>query len=254
MTQSIDIPSKDSPFWIESALEIKFLFKNLMKRAEKVTLWLSESEFIVSIILDVLESGEIIFDLGGDRKVNAKMQNSSFIVFTASIDKVDIKCVIEGVREGKFQGGMAFFAKFPKRVHKLQRREFYRVATPVAKPIFCQLNIEIKSEKEPNVKMVKQIPAQVIDISLGGVCIIEPSVAGVGFKSGEIIDNCSILLPEFGQIQFNLMFCHIFETESRTGVVKRRVGCKFLNISQQDQMTVQKYMTKLERDRKAVAA
>lgn len=254
MTQSIDIPSKESPFWIDSALEIKFLFKNLMKRGEKVTLWISENEFIVSIILDVLDSGNVIFDLGGDRRVNAKMQNASVIVFTANMDKVDIKCSIDGVREGKFQGGMAFFAKLPVRVHKLQRREFYRVATPIAKPIFCQLNINVKSDKDPEVKLLKQIPAQVIDISLGGVCLIEPSVAGVSFKSGEVIENCIILLPEFGQIQFNLMFCHVFETESRTGVVKRRVGCKFLNISQQDQMIVQKYMTKLERDRKAVAA
>ena len=83
---------------------------------------------------------------------------------------------------------------------------------------------------------------------------MDPSTTGVELTFGMILKNSTMILPEFGQIQFDLLLCHVFEVEMRGGIKKRRAGCKFLSLSHQDQTIVQKYMTKLERDRRAVAA
>lgn len=248
---SPSLPGDDSPYWIESPLEIKHLLKTFAKRNEKLTIWLSPGQFFVSMVLSISDANELVLDFGVDPKTNARTLIASKVMCVASFDRIDVKFELTRIKQTKYDGAMAFVCALPARVHKLQRREFYRVPTPLAKPVFSTLVIP---PPEGTALKTRTVQAQVVDISLGGICIMDPGGGPPELLGNLVCRGCTMMLPEFGQVSFDLLICHIFEVETRGGIKKRRAGCKFLALTHGDQTLVQRYMTKLERDRKAVAS
>lgn len=249
MSQSIaypSLPAADSPYWVESTFEVRQLMRALVKKEEKITLWASPTDFFMSVLLEVESDGTLTLDAASDPKLNQKVLAAEKVMVTAQLERVDLKFMLSGFKAIKFDGASALECKSPERIHKLQRREFYRIPTPVAKPVFCSLKFD-KSESNPDVKT----KAQVLDISLGGICLAQPELGAL--KSGQSFRDCVIDLPEFGPLKFDLIIRHVFEVENRLGQKKTRAGCEFAGLSNAGEALVQRYMAKLERDRKAMS-
>lgn len=245
MSLSRPYPSDLSPYWLESTFEIRQVLKNFAKRSEKVSVVISDAYSFLTVILDVTDRGELILDASGDARINQKAVGENGVKVHGVLDRVDIDFSLAKGRAIEYDGAPALQFMAPAKLHKLQRREFFRLPTPMVKPLLCSLFIAEEGEPKP-----REHQAQVLDISVGGICVQLPPKWAM--LAGEVYKDCAMAIPEQGVIRFDLAVRHAFEVENRLGKKSRRAGCEFLNMPSSGQQAVQKFMTKLERDRRSV--
>ena len=138
------LPGEGSPFWIQSPLDIRQQFKLLCKRGERIRLWYGPGESIVSLVLDITQSGEMVLDVGPDARSNQRLLTAHAVVMHGNVDGVDLKCTLGPMRETVHDGLAAFTCALPKRLHRLQRREYHRVSIPVGLAVKCEIPQSIK--------------------------------------------------------------------------------------------------------------
>lgn len=247
MTHLRTFPSETSPYWLESTFEIRQVLKTFAKRSEKISVLFSNGSSFVTVVLDVSERGDLVLDASGDPRINALVTGQDDSSIHGVLDRVDIDFKVSRGKLIDYDGAPAIQFSSPSRLHKLQRREFFRIPTPMVKPLMCTIYIEVNDGTGPK---SKEFQAQVLDISIGGICLQEPR--GLVLVPGSTHKACSMLIPEFGVLRFDLVIRHAFEVENRLGRASRRAGCEFLNLPSAGQQAVQKFMTKLERDRRSV--
>ena len=247
MIKGRSFPFSTSPYWMESAFEIRQVLKTLAKRSEKITVTNPVGKFFVTVVLDVTERGEVILDASADSGLNILATSGVELQVHGVLDRVDIDFQINKGRLIEHDGAPALVFASPDKLHKLQRREYFRIPTPMVRPLMCSLYVEINELNSPK---VKEFLASILDISIGGLCLQEPK--GVTLVPGHVFKSCSLLVPDIGVLRFDLSIRHAFEVENRLGRTSRRAGCEFVNMPAAGQQAVQKFMTKLERERRSV--
>jgi flagellar brake protein len=143
-----------------------------------------------------------------------------------------------------YQGRPAFRAAFPDSLLRLQRREFYRLTVPIARPLRCILPYQKADGSRA------QLEVKVVDISGGGLAVVAPP-EGIGFEADAEFPNCRLELPEVGIIVATVKVCSMFEITLRNGSTIKRAGCQFKTLPGPMLTLVQRYIIKVERERKA---
>lgn len=237
-------PSEDSPFWLESRSEAKQILTMLAKKGERMTLAFGSS-FLSTMILEVdADDGRIWLDRGTDERLNKEACSTSDLLLAGWLDKVEVTAEIETIWEGKWKGAPAFSATLPTRVHKLQRREYFRVQLPIAKPVKCLIRVP-GTDSSPE----RTVECEASDLSVGGVCLLQAEDAG-GLTPMTVYERCAMVLPELGTVSFSLEVRHIVPTETRSGQRRTRLGCRFIGLSTRDEALLQRYIGKVERERR----
>jgi len=236
------LPQDDGNYRIYARVEIAFILRAVMRSSALVTAYFGHGkEFVVTAILDVDADAEsIIIDSGSNPVLNERVLRGQQLSVVSSQDGVKVEFEVQQVEAASFEGRLAFRIPFPDSLVKLQRREFYRLAAPLLNPLKCQIPI-------PGGGVVDTV---VGDISLGGVSLMGEHPR-LDLQLGTIYENCRILLPELGAIQTKLMVRNSFPITLRNGAVIKRTGCAFLNLPSNQQAMIQRYIIRLERDRRA---
>lgn len=248
-------PSELSPYWLESSFEIRQVLKTLAKKTEKISMSMVEGLSFVTVVLDVSDRGEVVLDANADAKINAMACLRQGVSIHGVLDRVDIDFKLSEGRVVEYDGAPALSFQAPSRLHKLQRREYFRVPTPMVKPLMCSLHVAVEANRGGGGEgegeaQAKEYQAQILDISIGGVCLQQP--VGLLLRAGQVLKGCGMLIPDSGMLRFDLGVRHVFDVENRLGKLSRRAGCEFVSLSAVGQQAVQKFMSKLERDRRSV--
>jgi c-di-GMP-binding flagellar brake protein YcgR len=229
-------------FRIDSRVEIAFILRALMKSGALVTAYFNHGrEFIVTAVLEVdTDSGHVILDSGTNRELNERVLKRSEINVVSSQDGIRVQFGASQVEACSFEGRLAFRVPLPDSLIKLQRREYYRLTTPVLRPLKCEI-------PSPDGKRIDLVVA---DISLGGICLVGQA-AGISLEPDTIFEGCRIVLPDVGPITFGLSVRNAYTVTLKNGVLSRRTGCELLNLGAQQEAMIQRYIIKLERERRA---
>jgi c-di-GMP-binding flagellar brake protein YcgR len=132
---------------------------------------------------------------------------------------------------------------------RLQRREHYRIATPVANPLRCTILVPPPEEEAGSAPTTVVLTLK--NISGGGIGAIDEKKM-LDNTPGMIYKNCKIDLP--GQpVTVNLQVRNSQDVSLPSGKSVRRLGFMFVNLPQPVLALVQRYITKLERERNARA-
>jgi c-di-GMP-binding flagellar brake protein YcgR len=235
-------PSDDGKYRIHARVEIAFILRAIMKSTALVTAYIGQGkDFIVTAILAVdADNHSILIDSGSNPVLNERVMRIQQLNVVSSQDGVKVEFEVSRVEAASFEGRLAFRIPFPDSLLKLQRREFYRLPSPVLNPLKCQIPLVSGG----------LVDTVVGDISLGGVSLMGEH-AGLDLQLGTIYENCRILLPELGVIQAKLMVRNSFPMTLRNGAVIKRTGCAFVELPSNQQAMIQRYIIKLERDRRA---
>jgi c-di-GMP-binding flagellar brake protein YcgR len=235
----------DSKYLIHSRTEIAHVLRAVMLKNELVTAYFDHGhDFILTSIVEVDAGlGTVILDCGANEALNKKILGSEKIIFVTTQDRVKVQFVagrIESVQHNKRD---AFRIKLPPTLLKLQKREFYRLSTPVIKPIQCII---------PTTQHGR-VSVNIVDISIGGVGIVgyPPEIA---FEAGQVYDGCRIDLPDIGTVTVSMEIKSTFEITLKIGSKTKRSGCEFTNIPSSMQAMIQRYIIKLELERRAKLA
>lgn len=240
------LPGENSPYWIQYPLDIRQQFRLLCKHGERVRLWYGPADSIVSVVLEVRDNGELVFDVGPDARTNQRLLAAPDVLLSGMVDGVELKCALGPLREVVHQGLPAFLSALPKRLHRLQRREFHRMPIPVGHAARCEIPAALPAAGRP----APRVPAKLIDISLGGVAIEMPTGTSLAWETGLRLPECRLQLDDMGVISADLEVRHIDEIHTRSGHVRRKVGCLFVRLSAGAENLLQRYITRLELDRR----
>lgn len=228
-----------------SRMEILAVLRGIRNSHASVTAYFDDGEHEQSIrtaILDVMEERNIlVLDYGVNEFLNRRILKSEEVVFVTTHNGVQVQFTTGPLKRVRYDKMDAFKAEIPDSLVRMQRREFYRIDTPIVDPIICLI---------PKTCGVGLMHTTVMNLSVGGVCI-EGLPPNLETEQGMIFENCRIMLPENGTLTLDLEVLNIFEIEERSGHIIKRYGCQFVDIDEHTQTMIQRYITQLERERRA---
>jgi c-di-GMP-binding flagellar brake protein YcgR len=230
---------------VESPREIVALLRQISEKHQLVRLLVNgEADVCVTSLLEVdPDTGSLVFDLSVNREQNERIVKARRITCETTLDKIRILFALEGLRETPFDGGSALRAAIPATLVRLQRREYYRMPTPVSNPV------RVVIPMPPELGGGSQA-FPLADISCGGIAILDNKLQ-LGNTIGQTFSNCRIELPEAGPVTTSLQVRNVLDMTLLNNKSNRRLGCAFIDISRGNLAAVQRYITRLERERNA---
>lgn len=233
---------------VASRREIVGLLRQIGEKKQLIRMLVKgEADVCVTSILAVdEESNSVILDQSIDRAQNGRIVTSPRVKCETSLDKIRILFGAAGLSATTWRGEAALRADIPASLIRLQRREYYRMATPVTNPVRALIPVPVDAGGGMGV-----FPLH--DISVGGIALLDARLQ-LGTSVGRVIEGCRIELPEIGPIATALEIRNSLDLTLLNHKTTRRLGLQFVDISRGGLAAVQRYITKLERERNAKLA
>ena len=235
-------------FEVGSRREVVSLLRAIADKNQLIRMLVQgENDVCVTSILHVdVDGGKLILDRSINLEQNERIVQARRVSFETSLDKIRILFATDKVRETTHENGAALELDLPPTMIRLQRREFYRMNTPVSNPV--RVTIPLPHELGGG-----NVVLPLSDISCGGVCIFDNKFA-LGNAIGKNYENCRIDLPDVGIVATTLQVRNSIDMTLLNNKANRRLGCQFLDMSRASAAAVQRYITRLERERNARVA
>jgi c-di-GMP-binding flagellar brake protein YcgR len=232
-------------FEVSSRREIVALLRSIGEKNQLVRMLIhGEADVCVTAILGVdPDSNSVLLDCSVDRQQNQRILAAPRVSFETTLDKIRILFAADGVSATAFDGAAALKVAIPASLIRLQRREYYRMATPVSNPVHAIIPMPAELGGGSNL-------FPLADISCGGIAILDNKLV-LGNRVGSNYPGCRIDLPEVGTVTTTLQIRNSIDLTLLNNKTNRRVGCEFIDISRGNLAYVQRYITKLERERNA---
>ena len=235
-------------FEVESRREIIALLRGIGEKNQLVRMLIQgEADVCVTSVLHVdPDTNSVILDCSINRDQNRRIVAASRISFETTLDKIRILFATDAVSDTTYDNRPALRLDIPTSLVRLQRREYYRMATPVSNPVRALIPLPEELGGE-----ITAFP--LADISCGGIAILDNKLV-LGNTIGVEYKECRIELPEIGTLVTNLQIRNSQDMTLLNNKTNRRLGCAFVDISRGNMAIVQRYITKLERERNARTA
>lgn len=231
-----------SEYLLHSPREILAVLRQVVAQGDLVTIYFnSGKDFLLTTLLAVNDR-ELLLDRGSSEEMNRRALETGKIFCITRHDKVKLQFILTGVRETQHEGRSVFSAALPETLLRLQRREYFRLRTPITRPLPCDIPVVMSDGS------VQIYPHDVIDISIGGLSL---QVDQVPFVPDQEWPDCTLDLPQIGVINTTLRIVNIYETTLRNGQPSLRAGCQFVDLPVTSQNLIQRYIVRIERERKA---
>ena len=231
-----------SEYLLHSPREILAVLRQVVAQGDLVTIYFnSGKDFLLTTLLAVNDR-ELLLDRGSSEEMNRRALETGKIFCITRHDKVKLQFILTGVRETQHEGRSVFSAALPETLLRLQRREYFRLRTPITRPLPCDIPVVMSDGS------VQIYPHDVIDISIGGLSL---QIDQVPFVPDQEWPDCTLDLPQIGVINTTLRIVNIYETILRNGQPSLRAGCQFVDLPITAQNLIQRYIVRMERERKA---
>lgn len=239
-----------SPYQIHSRREIIGLLRAIGETNQLISMQADDgAESIVTSILEVDEENNmVVVDRAPSNLVNQRIIGSDNVSFETVLNSIRILFFTTQVRECLYDNLPALYIPIPESMVRLQRREHYRVPTPLASPLRCTIVIPPDDAGARGTTVVVALK----DISCGGIGLVDEKKM-LDNTIGRIYDNCRIELPGGNPLLLKLQVRNSLDTTLSTGKSVRKLGCMFVDLPKTMLASVQRYITKLERERNAKA-
>jgi c-di-GMP-binding flagellar brake protein YcgR len=233
-----------SQYLLRARSEMFTVFLGLAAHVSQITMIFNEGRDMVLTSLISWSDDGLVLDFGASAEMNGKALKAGKLFCVTQLEKVKIQFILRGLTTVQVDGRPAFLAALPDSILRLQRREYYRLAAPVARPLVCRLQFPVVDAPS------HLIEARVSDISVGGVCLVGLPLS-LPLETDMELPGSTIELPDIGSIIASLRLCALAENASRSGIRTRRAGCEFVNLSRPMATLIQRYIFKTERERKS---
>jgi c-di-GMP-binding flagellar brake protein YcgR len=229
-------------YQVYSRFEIVSLLRAVADARIPVTIYFNQGvEFIVTNVLDVNpEFEELILDLGADDAANQRLLESARMTVVAFLDHIKLQFQAQRAEETVHEQLPALRIRLPEVLLRLQRRDFYRIRTPVARPAAAS----VPDPSDPG----RRLSLRIFDLSCGGVALVAGE-SDAPLAPGTLLQDCRIDLPEVGALNTALEVRSAAKHEEGARKNLRRYGCQFVGLPPALTSAVQRYITRTERER-----
>ncbi|WP_028448910.1 flagellar brake protein [Chitinibacter tainanensis] len=230
-------------FLLRTPLEIAHVFRALIQAKTNVGLYFNAGrDMMISRVLQVdVKEKVFIIDIGSHDPTNQALLGTTKVLFVTDLDGVKIQFSTDTPRRVNFEGKPALQLHFPADMIKLQRREYFRLTTPITSPYTVSLN-----------RAGNALTLELHDISLGGMGIwLKDDQVGL-FETGQILQQASIDLGPTGRFPADLLVRNLHPVQLRQGAPRWMLGVSFMELSRGQESALQRLMVQLEREKKAL--
>lgn len=241
-TASLSDDEIEDRFFLLGQMEILSVLNDLVHHREPVTVYFNGGrDFMLTTILEA-RSDCFIFDPSGDLKANNRLPSSPHCVFVARLNGIRVQFSTKNAHPFSWGGSDAFWAPLPARVVRLQRRESYRILLPVAKPLIAKCYTEDRL-------IIGEWPAH--DLSVTGLGLSVSRVPHL--EPGETIPRLKLALSKQQIVECPAIVRHVTPLSERQIRPNYRVGVSFSNLPPAMGVMIQRYITKVEHERRNLA-
>lgn len=227
-------------FRVRHSAEVVSILRGVMENKALVTVQVADGgEFLVTTLVGVdAEAGVVYLGCGDDAGKNKALLASPSVTFSTFHERVRVQFASDKLGLVSIDQRPLFRIPIPAEVQRFQRREYFRLPTSLTNPIKCLI---------PTPR--GDIDAAVIDISLGGIGILAYET-GVQISSGETYHGCRLSMPEGGVYLVSLSVRSTYDVTLKNGVLSHRAGCQFISLPVSIESEIQRYIFRMERDRR----
>jgi c-di-GMP-binding flagellar brake protein YcgR len=243
-------PEPDAPelehYMLYSRGEIAAILGRVSRERTLVTVYTgNESEFVVSMILAVgTEFEEVVMDMPASPEAQVRLLAAEELVCVIFFENVKVQFRAPLAQATTHEGRPAFRLRLPSQMLRLQRREYFRVRTPVTGQATCLVPASRGNAKYESL--------QLLNISVGGLAVMSYP-HNFELPVGETIRDCFLDLPGVGPVNVAFRVVNVYDDEASNDA--RRCGCEFVNLSPQARTMVQRYVNRVEAEqRKALGS
>lgn len=231
-------------FEIASRREIVSLLRQIGEKHALVRMLVQgERDVCVTSILDMdAAAGTMLVDCSINPDQNLRILASKRLRFETTLDKIRIVFIAGDIEPALYENRPALRCRIPETLVRLQRREYYRMEMPLTSPV--RVTIPVLSENGASVESFS-----LADIGVGGLAILDHKLM-LAKTIGEKLIGCNLALPD-DLVSTTLMVRNAIELTLLNGKSCRRIGCEFVDLSRAHLAHVQRFITKLERERNA---
>lgn len=232
-------PAAHTQFALHDRREIAQILRTLANRNILLTACPADRPAFQTVILELpSERATVVID-GGP---GMPPEGYRALTCVTRLDKVKIQFTLSAPLIVTRKGRPALEAALPESLLRLQRREFFRVATPLEAEVVCVIPHSEADGREHGVAV------RILDLSSGGLAVVVPPKE-IAFAPGDEFERCQLRLPEGEPLQVRLKVRNLFTIERPNGLPVRRAGCEFIGLSNAAAARIQRYLFKLERER-----
>ncbi|MBC3872295.1 flagellar brake protein [Undibacterium flavidum] len=234
-----------SPYQVESRREIIALLRGFKEKNQLISMYINNgAEAFITSILDVDDTNNTVtIDSAASNEANQRIVEASQVFFDGLLDKISIQFSSSKLQKSIFEKRPALLMPIPVSLIRLQRRENYRINTPISNPIKCQIPLEVDSSMQTG-------KFSLVDISCGGIAILDDQRL-LNISIGTRYAECQISIAGIGVLDTMLEIRNSQDLTLLNGRTTRRIGCEFVNLSSKALTNVQRYIMNLERERNA---
>jgi len=248
---SLELEQNDySKYLLYSRSEILFILRSVIQKGCMLTVYFDNgSHFFLTALLAISEDGDwLYFDPGSDAEINRQALAAKKFLLTTMVDKVKVQFSLAGLQLTQAGARKALAGRTPETILRLQRREYYRLSTPIANPLKCAVAIP-RPDGSPTA-----MESTVLDLSGGGLGLQMPTDLAGRLEAGTLLVDCRLNLPNEGLLATSLSVRNSFNVTTKSGQNYLRVGCEYVDLPGTRLSMIQRYITRIERERKAKAA
>jgi flagellar brake protein len=229
---------------LRGRMEILFVLEEMIHRREPVSVHFDGGkEMFLTTLLEVKPlQKKLIFDWTGSRETNHRVLQSRHAVFVARPDGIRVQFSSGHVELVEYGDDQAFAITLPDLLLRLQRREFFRIDTPLARPL--------RFGCWGAAPVVCEVPIH--DLSVAGLALTVVELPD-DWQAGLALERCAFALPGHSDVIADAHIRHITELDARNGQRQWRVGLQFENLGPSMEVHLQRYIVKVEHDRHTIA-
>ncbi|MCP3712564.1 flagellar brake protein [Paraburkholderia sp. CNPSo 3274] len=231
-------------FGRRNPLEIGVQLRNLVNRGDFLTLQYRGGQLVTRILAVNGRERTFVFDWGALPEQNTGVLAAPECLFHASPDGVRVEFRTATPRRTEFEGRPAFEADFPEVLFYVQRREYFRVDTPVLEPCICRGELPSGGPR---------FAYEVHDLSLGGLGLRTTDERVADLAMGLVLADVELDLRAHGKLRVDLALVVLRFIDLPNGDRRYHMGFRFDVLPGFAENTLQRYITQLEMKRRALA-
>lgn len=224
---------------LDSPAEIARYLGQLRDRGTFLSLHADGKTLARPAVLLAMGDDQIILDC--EPAVINQLAGRTDVAVSTALDQVRIQFDVQQPRRALSNGGAVLAASAPRTMLRLQRRSFFRLTTPRQPALLCRLALDATRDR--------WLDAQILDISVGGMAIVAPPLEHP-FEVNMLFPSCQLALPD-GNIDAALRVRNLFQISMPGAGRVLRAGCQFDALSGPMGNLLQRYITNIERARRA---
>ncbi len=233
----------DDRFVIRNPRQIRQLLQALIDQRSLLNAHLGgrDQSFPTAVLALEEDDDWLLLDGSPAESSNRAAEEAGHLLCFAQLDRVMVRFRLDGLERVHNDGHVAFRVPFPEEMVHLQRRELYRLETPITDS--PQVQFPINEDRGEALRL------RVVDISGGGLAVTVPLDCNVFVLQKRY--EARLDIPDSAPLQVALIVCNQLALKLPNGVEMKRIGMRFDILPRGGDSAIQRYIFRIDRQRSA---